>query len=292
MQRLNEFRLYELAIHLHPLTLVDGELKYADVWYAWFTARSELDSIFTERPLSVALPAASKLYEAINQVVPTDFSEAVNKVPTDGAADVVIPSFRVFRIAAAAKEFETILAAELQAMDTYLVSQKGSYRTPDLIERAEIIFPELIRKSLPETAISDIRQAGRCLALDTPTAAGFHILRAIESVMAVYYNKVLSKPMPTRMRNWGIYIKKLEDSGHADAKITEFLKHIKNNYRNPITHPEVLLTSDEVEVLLGAATSAIRQMVLEIQRMDKKAAAALGMAGIMALPPEPEETSS
>jgi hypothetical protein len=153
-------------------------------------------------------------------------------------------------------------------LDTYLISQKGSYKTSDLIERAEIIFPEHIRFALPELTIIDIQQAGRCVALDTPTGAGFHLMRAIESVMAMYYARILGKPMPTRMRNWGAYIRKLRESNRANSKIVGFLDHIRENYRNPITHPEVILSADEAEVLLGVAVSAIRQMIIEIQRLD------------------------
>jgi hypothetical protein len=46
------------------------------------------------------------------------------------------------------------------------------------------------------------------------------------------------------------------------------LDHIRQNYRNPVQHPEVFLTNDEVEVLLGITTSAIRLMVIEMQRID------------------------
>ncbi|HET9743225.1 MAG TPA: hypothetical protein VFQ00_10780 [Terriglobales bacterium] len=274
MQRVNEFSFYELAGYVHPLTQLSGKtVLYSEIWYEWFQARSYLDGLFSQRPLSICLPSANKLYAAITAVVPEQFEDALKNVPE--TADISIPpsiekpisNHRLYSISKAASEFETVLSAEVQALDTYFVSQKGSYKTSDLIERAEIMFPESLRVDLPSSAVEDIRQAGRCLALDTPTGAGFHILRAMESVMAAYYNKVLGKPMPTRMRNWGIYIRKLQDSGKADPKVTEFLLHIKDNYRNPITHPDVILTSDEVEVLLGAATSAIRQMVLEIQRL-------------------------
>jgi hypothetical protein len=93
-------------------------------------------------------------------------------------------------------------------------------------------------------------------------------MRAIEGVMALYYARVVGKPMPTRMRNWGIYIQALRKSPGADAKIVGFLDHIRENYRNPITHPEIVLTSDEAEILLSVGVGAIRQMILEMQRLD------------------------
>jgi len=59
------------------------------------------------------------------------------------------------------------------------------------------------------------------------------------------------------MRNWGIYIKKLKDSNTSE-KVVHLLDHIRKEYRNLITHPEVVLEIDEVEVLLGVAAAAIR----------------------------------
>jgi len=282
MQKVNEFKFYELASVVHPLTTV-SEIHYNAIMWAWWDARAQLDQIFAERPLTVAMQSALRLYNALAAVVPRDFTKALEGMtaPDDLAqnpdADLV-PEFQTYEIKEAAKLFETVLAAEVNVLDTYLVSQKGAYKTSDLIERAEIVFTETTRVSLPAITITDIQQAGRCIALDTPTAAGFHLMRAIEGVMAIYYNRVLGKPMPTRMRNWGTYIKKLRDSGKAEEKVIGFLDHIRDNYRNPILHPDVILTGDEAETLLSLATGSIRQMVLEIQRMDAETMAAVAVA--------------
>jgi hypothetical protein len=271
MEKINEFRFYELSSTIHSLAVLpsDATQKYKEVWFEWMQARDLLMQVLSERPFNVCISAAINLRNTISAVIPNSFGEALTKAQSTAVEDEDIPTHLAYRISKAASEFETVLSAELQSMDTYLVSQKGSYRTPDLIERAEIIFPISIREDLSPETVADVRQAGRCLALDTPTAAGFHLIRAIESVMAAYYAKVLGKEMPTRMRNWGIYIKKLKESGKADPRVTELLTHIKDNYRNPITHPEVMLDSDEVEVLLGVS-SAIRQMILELQAVKAR----------------------
>src|SRR5256885_17233996 len=104
MLRLNEYRLYELAVAIHPLTLVTGEKPYAEIWYEWFNARAEIEAIFTERPLVVCAPAAMKLIASISATVPTEFGEAVAKVPAEGAVEQV-PTYRVYRVSSAAKEF-------------------------------------------------------------------------------------------------------------------------------------------------------------------------------------------
>ncbi len=160
-----------------------------------------------------------------------------------------------YSIQAGASEFETVLEAELQNLSIYLVSQKGTHSTPDLIERAEIMFSPAIRESLPPSAITDIRLAGRCLVLDNPTASVFHMLRALESVMAVYFECVTGKRIPTRMRNWGVYLKVLQKHPDHSPRVVAFLDHIRDSYRNPILHPDV----SRERRRCGIATECCRQ---------------------------------
>jgi hypothetical protein len=47
----------------------------------------------------------------------------------------------------------------------------------------------------------------------------------------------------------------------ADSRILSFIDHIREAYRNPITHPEQRLSKDDAQILLGICTSAIVQMV-------------------------------
>ena len=300
MQHINEFKFYELACAVHPLTVLEGEVHLRDAWYSLFQARESLNQIFVERPLPITLDTATKLYQAILEVVPKDLLGVLNRLPkadelaANPNADL-ITTLQLNSIRDLAKQFETVLSAEVQALDTYHVSQKGSYSTRDLIERAEIVFPESIRQKLPDMTIADIKQAGRCIALDTPTGAAFHLMRAIEGVMSIYYAQVLGAPIPTRMRNWGVYIKNLRNSGKADARILNFLDHIRENYRNPITHPEAMVDGDEAEILLGVAVSAIRQMIIEIKRLEAAASAIVTTAtaptlAISAPPPAPSLT--
>jgi hypothetical protein len=42
-------------------------------------------------------------------------------------------------------------------------------------------------------ALDELREAGRCLALESYTASGFHTLRGLEVVMAAYFKAVSGK---------------------------------------------------------------------------------------------------
>lgn len=262
MLRVNEYQFYDLAVRVHLVGEVEENEKVQDRFPALFFAREALLDGLQQIPLRICKPVVGELIRAIDSVLPRDDKGAMLPMKSDQT----ISYLQAYDLRETVKKFEAVLSAELQAFDTYFISQKGAYSTPDLIERADVIFPETIRRDIPQQAIIDIREAGRCFAFDAPTAAGFHILRAIEAVMAEYYAIIIGTAIPTRMRNWGIYIKKMQDSGKADPKIIVFLDHIREQYRNPITHPEVILSSDEVEVLLSTAVGAIRQMILAIQK--------------------------
>ncbi len=266
MQRVNGHRFYYLAIKIQPLIQLSTEATFKEVFFEMWEARAAVIDLFDHMPLRVAVAPANKMISGIDSVMPREWPEAVKLFSSEDKI-----GYTCYAIRQGAKEFETVLEAELQSLDTYLVSQKGTHSTPDLIERAEIMFPTAIRNRLPPQAIIDIRHAGRCLALDNPTASGFHILRAVESVMGVYFKLVTGNPLPTRMRNWGVYIKTLRKHPAHSDKVVTFLDHIRDSYRNPILHPEISLEEDEAEALLGAAATAIRMLVLEIQALENRA---------------------
>lgn len=283
MQRLNGHWFYDLALKIHPLIDIQDEASFNESFFYLWEARDAILSIQAKIPLRACVPPANKVINAIDSLIPRQWADAFKLVTSKDKL-----GFTLYRIREGARELETVLEAELQGLDTYLVSQKGTHSTPDLIERAEIMFSEYVRNELSAETVNDIRQAGRCLALDNPTACAFHILRGLESVMAVYFERVTGKPLPTRMRNWSIYLKALRKHADHSRRIVDFLDHIRENYRNPILHPDVFVTEDEAEALLGVSASAIRMLVIETRAlaMKPKSLSALSMVGtIGSLPP-------
>src|SRR5262245_61046831 len=97
----------------------------------------------------------------------------------------------------------------------------------------------------------NIVQAGKCLAFEVPTAAAFHIFRAAESVMRLYYIAIFGTIPAKKLRNWGAYLKNLKSHGGADPKILHSLEQIKELYRNPTIHPETKYTLEEALSLVG-----------------------------------------
>lgn len=259
MLRVNEFQLYELAVNVHPLTAITKDTKYSDIWFEWSQAKTAIQAIFKQRALEVCFQTANELYLALQAVVPDDFNEAANKLPPDLTTEQGIGWAASHRVRDAVQKFETILSAELSNSDTYWISPKGTHKTSVLLQAAHLELPASVLQDIPEAA-TDFNEAGKCLLFDTATAAGFHLIRATEAVIRKYYEAITGKVPAAKFRNWGAYIKRLNQA-KADPKITGYLDHIRQHYRNPILHPEVNLTPEDAQVLFGVCVSAIVMMV-------------------------------
>ena len=258
MQRVNQNQFYEFGTVLHPLTEMHATAKISEVMWLCYRAKSWLQYFLENRvvPLVVCRPSGLRLIEDIAGVIPSDFP---NTMPPDTDREVGYP---VLSVRDATKEFETVLAAELQALDTYFISQKGIYSTPDLIETADKALDESVRKTISHEASADFKQAGRCLAFDLPTAAGFHAMRATENVLRKYHASI-TNPVAGSTFDMATCINELRKAG-GEPKTLAILDQIRDLHRNTIMHPEAFLTPSEGLRLFDIAKSAISAMADQI----------------------------
>lgn len=263
MKRINNYDFYELGAVIRPLTELAWNTSQNGAVMPIFRAKNKLQSFLDGKTvsLSVSIPAAKKLLDAVERIVPND-----GNWPEETEKEL---AFHGLWISGAAKEFEYVLAAELEGLDTYFVSQTGIFSTAQLIESAENALPLTIRSELSEQARSDFCQAGKSLAFGLPTACGFHLLRAVESVLTHYLSCLQGDNLELKSseRNWGKYIEKLKATGKADEKVISVLDHLRSLHRNPLMHPEDVLTNDEALTLFGIVQSAIVAIVLHLISM-------------------------
>jgi hypothetical protein len=258
MQKLNTHAIYQLALTIHPLTELDGTETNNPQRVLWMMVRARTqisrhikdDGVFSP---SLKRAAGALLRQCIDCGLPEDGPPIATK-------DFVLYPYLVNALGQKAREFETVLANELPGLSIYSVSQHGIYATDDLITHADYHLPFKLRAIVPERAKKDIAEAGRCLAFELPTAAAFHMWRALETVMNQLHKALTAKSFEDAgvTRNWAEYIKALKTAG-ADEKITVFLDHIRDEYRNPISHPSETLEPDDAFNLFGTAISAIAQ---------------------------------
>jgi len=269
MEKINLPFIYELGLKLNPL----AKMSYAgsnsvEIWIGAEDVLSSMDLLFKKFP---TLPACrTKVSELENAR-----DEAVNWFRVtehpEWRKENAVANEIFGKIIKIAKELEIVLSAELHTLAIYHITQKGIYSTTDLIEHAEGILPQHVLGKIGQMAIKEVRESGKCLALDCATASAFHMMRATEEVMYRYYVSVC-KPKPARkLENWGAYIAELSKLNQPKVKeVVAMLQQIKDRHRNLIMHPEIVLTIDEAFTLFEIAQGAIIAMADSIPVSSKK----------------------
>jgi hypothetical protein len=208
-------------------------------------------------PLKLSKLSAQKLAEKLDKI-----SEALYDSTFD--LDKPLSKYDIDTVNKALDEFEAVLSSETQNLEVFSIPPKMAYSTTTLIEHGEEVLPEVIRKVLSPFTLNEIAEATKCVVFDLPTAAGFHLLRAVESAVREYYD-VLSNGAPRPKHKagndapMGTFINEIENLG-ANKDIVDMLRNIKTLYRDPHMHPGSVFSAGEEIVLLGIVTSAIWTM--------------------------------
>lgn len=166
-----------------------------------------------------------------------------------------------------ASKVQTLIEGELAIQAVYYVMPKRAYDTSRLVANGASAFSEQVQQWLNDEETYDIVQAGRCIAFETPTAAGFHLIRAAESVIRRYFAAVVGRLPSAKMRSWGVYVGKLRDCG-ADPKVVAAIEQVKDFHRNLVMHPEDQLSDEEAVSLLGIVESLISAIYRDMAARD------------------------
>ncbi len=151
-------RLLDIAIKTQPARKALYEFVFQTVF------RSDLAPV--ERPAAELLNGLDK-YEG----------DIVDMI----ADEKVVGGWEIRSLKDQYRVFENVLYASLRTSQIYYVSPKGGYSTLYLTEAGELLFSADLGKKVPG-AVSDLREAAKCIAFELPTAAGFHLHRANEAV--------------------------------------------------------------------------------------------------------------
>jgi hypothetical protein len=163
-------------------------------------------------------------------------------------------------------EFEKNFEREHRNIDVFTVTPKGIYNTRLLMEHPERQFPEHVRLIVPSQTIYDLKQAGRCLAFDIPTACAFHICRGTEALMLAYYKHLSGHEWQISAKTWKRYIDELVKE-NALPKITNRLEEIRATDRNAYTHPDINVSPEEAQVLYTLCAGVNYYMAEEMVKL-------------------------
>lgn len=170
-----------------------------------------------------------------------------------------LDEFQVQTLKSQKQQFKTVFLADLGAIPSYLVTRKANYDIIFLIEDGMGLFPSTLKSKAPETE-DDAKEVGRALAFELATACGFHTFRVTESVVRRYWDQVAKKPRPN-LETLGTFAAELEKAKLGDTKVVEAIKQMTKLHRNPLIHPEVILTVEEAIAIIGMANSVIIPML-------------------------------
>jgi hypothetical protein len=189
---------------------------------------------------------------------------AIDKaIPSTATADEsVIHPYLMWHIKHTWGQYRIALLADLGVLEAYFVVQQGGFNTHTLVRNGEQFFPSDLPLKVPE-AVFDMREAAKCIAYAVPTAAGFHIFRVLEAVLRRYYTLITGEEAP-ESRNIGVYLNLLKQKEKGNPVIHSCLKQITDLHRNPLIHPEAVLTLEEALATHGIVRSVLTTMLAEM----------------------------
>ena len=218
--------------------------------------------------------------EATGRVV-TDFTKAIESYKGDlsplSHITPIAGTTHAYLFRDCTMRLEAILAQELDSMPIWFVTKRRAYSIDALTENAETVFDAEVIPLLSSHTILDIQQAGRAVAFEVPTAAGFHAVRATEAVARGYHEIIIGirpdedtplGPLVNALRNRrdGLLARRAIDKEDLLNTVIDMLARINNVYRKPIAHPDMVLDLQGAMNVFDSAKCAIDIMLEDAQR--------------------------
>jgi hypothetical protein len=144
-----------------------------------------------------------------------------------------------------------------------VVQPKEGYDVSLLTAAGSILFPKSLLQKVPE-AETDSMEAGKALAFELATSCGFHVFRIVESTLKRYWDEVSDKKDRPKLETIGSYSIELDKGKFGDEKVWESLKQLAKLHRNPLIHPEVILSVEEAIGIVGIARSVVGMMLQKL----------------------------
>ena len=276
MERINSFSFYDIGKDFKAIESLPESVHPQSLFWVLSNARVAISRALDGKPipLGISRGKAVSFRDALESLWSRTFMTATDangqpefKYPEDSAPNV--QGWELSWIKRALGEFETVFAEEMKETATYFVPRRGIYWTPALVDTADELFPESLRGHIPQKTKDDWKAAGRCLAFNLLSASGFHVARAVEGTLEAYY-QLFSGNAGQTLNNWHDYKVALDkivaqsSTPRPNAKTLAELDQMRQDYRNPIVHPRVVLSEPDSRMLFANGESLIIAMAQEI----------------------------
>lgn len=267
VERINLFAFYDLSEWLKEPTRIVLPANARDCFYPFMRARHALTMLVNGSPiqLGISLASAVALRDHADRLLNSYVFEGEKlKEPPQEMPDWEVGFYRQLL-----ERFETVFAEEMKESAAYYVPRRGIFYIPALVDSADESIPKDLQSALPDKSRNDWKAAGRCLAFNLLSASGFHVARAVEGTVEAYY-QFFSGKLGHTLNSWNDYVVALEKLVAANPvpkpseKVIAELRQMKDDYRNPIVHPRVVLSEADARMLFNNGESLIIAMLQEL----------------------------
>lgn len=261
MQKLDPAFLFEIGDSVRAIKRVNASIEALDAYFALSGGKNAV-TVATYQSVYAAF-FHNPLWQATSGLVGC-IDKLLAHITPEGQDLRQITQWQAIELQNLYSKFETIFISELQSLAVYMVTRKGGFDVDCMVDAGKVFFSDALVAKVPD-AIFDVEQAMRCIAFEVPTAAGFHLHRAHESVLRIYWDSVTNGKKRPKENNMGVYIRELDAADAGRKSVRDHLRSIKDFHRNPLMHPEESLnTIDEAIDLMAAIRCSIGYMLAEI----------------------------
>jgi hypothetical protein len=263
----------ELGAAIEHIEKLDNAAPLFDVLFAVIPLSGHLQALAAGEHvrLSAAMHDLQALRTSIGQFQKNFFTDEEGKWKRPEPEERA--EYDVAHIKALVGKLKVVLIAELRTSSSFSVTGSGIFDVGLLVNGAHrALDPEII--SIVGGAVrNELDDAGKCLAFNLYTAAGFHSMRAIERVIKFYLRNFFDEKSILRLKNWGQYLEALEKVGESailrpSDEAIALIRQIKDIYRNPVIHPDRVLNSHEAKTIFHGTIAAITRIASEIKQAE------------------------
>lgn len=163
------------------------------------------------------------------------------------------------------------LRAEASTLAAYVLSERR-FDVEKLVEEPQLLLGEGTFERLPWIAQLDLKEAGKCLGFELPTAGAFHLLRATEGTLKSYYRAFIRRGNIEKA-TWGDLIARLRKTRKRpgpDEALLNHLDHMRKNFRNPTDHPQMVYDMDGAQDLFSLVADVLNRMAKELPEKESE----------------------
>jgi hypothetical protein len=266
----NQYRFYDLGAKLYRVIAHKSSIAAGEMFVPLMEAQTVLDALIKGDPITIdfARPDANALLNKLGALFNRYFIDMTTRQFRFPSREEIIDAHELILLRSLVEKFETSLAAELNRRAVYSVPRRGLYDARDLTENADMQFSEETLNRMPETMREEIRAAGRSLAFGLGTASCFHLVRAIEAALAMYFENFSKQPTTTSENLWKDVLNRLaaaekDKFASADARLGSLLREVDARYRTPLSRPGAAFSDQEAAIFFGITGSLIT-LIMEI----------------------------